>query len=311
MIFDQIRSLFKREPSHGPLVKKPMWFLDDTQWKKSREQLSEFVQPHLQSLRDRGFAIIPGNISAQQCDAVVADFEDVCRSNPEASKFRDQHGLYDRLGSLHMVSEAARKIGFSPKVVAVLRAAFGRDLVNVGSLYFDKGSQQSIHRDTPAFFTNPLNHYFGVWTALEDVRPDSGPLVYFEKGHTVLPDIELYGHEGVTVKNYNGKIERACLSAGLKLTEHYPKKGDTLIWHPELPHGGAAIANPKLSRKSMVFHYIASGTPIYPPTPFFDSKMPLSNGPNFEAVSFGEFKAYPQGAPQFFQNRYEGNFEEV
>jgi ectoine hydroxylase-related dioxygenase (phytanoyl-CoA dioxygenase family) len=36
-----------------------------------------------------------------------------------------------------------------------------------------------------------------------------------------------------------------------------PKKGDVLIWHANLIHGGAPVANPSLTRKSMVVHYYA------------------------------------------------------
>jgi ectoine hydroxylase-related dioxygenase (phytanoyl-CoA dioxygenase family) len=36
------------------------------------------------------------------------------------------------------------------------------------------------------------------------------------------------------------------------------KKGDVLIWHANLVHGGAPILNPALTRKSMVVHYYAN-----------------------------------------------------
>lgn len=35
------------------------------------------------------------------------------------------------------------------------------------------------------------------------------------------------------------------------------KKGDVLIWHANLVHGGAPIINEALTRKSMVIHYYA------------------------------------------------------
>ena len=36
-----------------------------------------------------------------------------------------------------------------------------------------------------------------------------------------------------------------------------PKKGDVIIWHANLIHGGAPVTDPSLTRKSMVVHYYA------------------------------------------------------
>jgi ectoine hydroxylase-related dioxygenase (phytanoyl-CoA dioxygenase family) len=192
----------------------------------------------------------------------------------------------------------------------LLEAAFRRPPVAVGSLYFDKGSTQSIHRDTPAFFTNPLNHFFGVWTALEDVHPGSGQLTYYEKGHAVLPDHELVARPEVNSRNYFEIVAKACRDSGLKLVEYYPKKGDTLIWHPGLPHGGAAILDPRLSRRSIVFHYIPQGVPIYGPEAFFGNRGFVRKGANYRTLRFEGHEVIDQGEPRFFHNKYEGNFDE-
>jgi len=50
------------------------------------------------------------------------------------------------------------------------------------------------------------------------------------------------------------------------------KKGDTLIWHPLLPHGGASIRDPGRSRKSIVFHYLPEATPISGLEAFFSAE---------------------------------------
>jgi len=36
-----------------------------------------------------------------------------------------------------------------------------------------------------------------------------------------------------------------------------PKKGDLLVWHANLLHGGEPIHDPSLTRKSMVIHFYA------------------------------------------------------
>jgi ectoine hydroxylase-related dioxygenase (phytanoyl-CoA dioxygenase family) len=218
--------------------------------------------------------------------------------------------LHERLACLHLVSEAARRVVFDPTVTAIVEAAFKAPFVVVGSLFFEKGSTQSVHRDTPAFFTNPLNHYFGVWTALEDVRPGAGPLVYYRRGQNIAPDRALYLEHSVTSDNYFKLIEQACRDAGLELVEFYPKKGDTLIWHPQLPHGGAAIADPRLSRRSIVAHYIPKGVPIHGADVFFSPEKKVATAQNYKTVKFGEYETIDLKQVRFFHNRYEGNFDE-
>jgi hypothetical protein len=56
------------------------------------------------------------------------------------------------------------------------------------------------------------------------------------------------------------------------------KKGDVLIWHADLMHGGAPIEDPKRTRKSLVAHFMPLGVM---PT-FYDfsrvSAFPYDNG---------------------------------
>jgi hypothetical protein len=310
VIFEKVRDFFSSKPHQG-LDRRPIWFLDENKWQRLRTELSSFALGHLTNLRENGFTVIEGNISGTHCDDIVRDFEQHCAKNEKASEYRDEYGYYSRLGSLHMESEAARAIPTASNVKEILTAAFATEFTVCGSLYFDKGSEQSIHRDTPAFFTNPINRFFGVWTALQDVMRSSGPLIYYPKGHLVVSDLELRDRADVTMHNYNQIVEEACKSAGLKLTEFYPKKGDTLIWLPELPHGGAAISSPQLSRRSMVFHCIERGVPIYPPKVFFDRNSEPSRAQNYPTIAYNGVDFFHHGPPVFFHNRYEGNFDEI
>jgi phytanoyl-CoA hydroxylase len=287
-----------------------MWFLQDGA-SLERQDLAPRVREALSGIRTSGVAILKNNIPAELCDEVNRDFGEYCEKAPESSAFRDENLLYERLACLHMVSEAARRIAFAPLTLQVIEAAFSNPAVIVGSLYFHKGSTQSIHRDTPAFFTNPLNHYFGVWTALEDVQPGSGPLIYYEKGHVALPDAKLFGDPSVNAQTYFGEIVAACEKRGLKVVEYYANKGDTLIWHPELPHGGAAILTARQSRRSIVFHYIPEGVPIHGADLFFGAHGVLRKRANYRTIDFGMRKVIDQGPPRFFHNRYEGNFDEA
>ena len=305
-MFNGLSRLWNR----SSLSREKMWFLQDASSIEAAS-LEPAVKKVLHEIRTHGIGIIKNNISAELCDEANRDFRDYCRQSPESERFRDEHSLYERLACLHMVSEAVRHVGFNETTLKVVEAAFGRRAVIVGSLYFDKGSTQSIHRDTPAFFTNPLNHYFGVWNALEDVVPGSGPLIYYQKGHTALSDTELFGNPSVNARNYFEKVVQACKAKNLKVVEYYAKKGDTLIWHPEMPHGGASILNAGQSRRSIVFHYIPEGVPIHAPDVFFGVRGRIRKTQNYRTVDFGVRPVIDQGRPRFFHNRAEGNFDEA
>jgi phytanoyl-CoA hydroxylase len=289
----------------------PMWFLDCGTTEIKARGLPPKVEKALVDIKENGVAVLPGNISHEDCDAVVRDFNNYISNSDEALKYRDEHGLHERLCNLQLISEAARRICFNKGTAEILQAAFASEFTVVGSLFFEKGSTQSIHRDTPAFFTNPLNHYFGVWNALEDIEVGSGPLMYYAGGHKLVSDQSLYLDEKITINNYFNAVEDACKKAGLELVEIYPKKGDTLIWHPQLPHGGGKIANKGSSRRSLVFHCIPKKTPIYGTDEFFDPKHVVPVARPHKTMPYGVNEMLDQGAPRFFHNRYEGNFDEV
>jgi ectoine hydroxylase-related dioxygenase (phytanoyl-CoA dioxygenase family) len=50
-----------------------------------------------------------------------------------------------------------------------------------------------------------------------------------------------------------------CEERGLKTEKFMAKKGDVLIWHADLMHGGARIQDPRQTRKSLVAHFMPLG----------------------------------------------------
>jgi hypothetical protein len=293
------------------LDRTPMWFLSCSEEELlARQDLNLDVRQALVSLRNDGFAVLKNNIPHNLCDALVEDFNHYCATHPEAAKYADAHGLHSRLALFHYESEPAMQVATLANTTAVVKAAFDGDFNIVGSLFFEKGSTQDVHRDTPAFFTNPLNHFFGVWNALEDIQTGSGELCYFRGGHKLARDADLYDDPSVTISNYFSVVEKACLDAGLKLEKFTPHKGDTLIWLPELPHGGSPRDKVGSSRRSMVFHYLPCGTPIHGVNEFFDAGKPLFVHENYAVRVKNGVRLIDMGEVRFYHNHKEGNFEE-
>ncbi len=112
-----------------------------------------------------------------------------------------------------------------------------------------------------------------TWTAMEDVSPESGPLVYYPGSHKlpyylskdvgISPRESLLNHAAAYSQRYEPFIQELIKEEGLKGVVFTPKKGDMLIWHANLLHGGTQRKARGLSRKSVVCHYFARGAVSY------------------------------------------------
>jgi len=113
--------------------------------------------------------------------------------------------------------------------------------------------------------TYPLGYLIAVWIALEDITLENGPLFYYPGSHTLPYLLNNDFNEGATpltlgkkdYPDYEDMIEEVLSKNTFKQKTFLAKKGDLLIWHANLIHGGAPILNKALTRKSMVIHYYA------------------------------------------------------
>ncbi len=171
---------------------------------------------------------------------------------------------------LHWHFDEIRDLGFAPAVVRFLHLLFERPASASQSLGFYRGSAQPMHQDSAYVAFSIPQQFCAAWFALEDVKPDAGELMYFVESHRKLPefihaerfksmpDAQLVGVsldllEEEDLKHRNA-IEREGERLMLKRETFMAKRGDVLIWHAELAHGGRPIST-SATRKSVVFHY--------------------------------------------------------
>jgi hypothetical protein len=273
---DRLRAMVRRVRASPPVPEDRRLWLDTPGAEARIRQLTDpTLQAHARDLLRDGFTCIPGNVAPELCDQVVKDFRAYCDANEASKTYRDEWGYHSRLSNLHMVSDRAMEIGMNARVLHLLDTLLGRRTAVCGCLLFERGTQQAIHRDSPFFYTSPPGLFFGVWTALEDIRPESGPLRYYQGGHRIPIDQLAIGRRhpdgdiAAMFNEYTKEVDQACRAAGLTDSTACLRKGDTLIWHPELPHGGSVIQDRTLTRKSIVFHYLPEQTPISGPLVFF------------------------------------------
>jgi ectoine hydroxylase-related dioxygenase (phytanoyl-CoA dioxygenase family) len=184
------------------------------------------------------------------------------RSLSEADEARDRRPSY-RIADLHSHCEAALDVYLHRPIFGYVERILGEPAVATQSLYFEYGSQQPLHRDPVFVQTRPPSHLLAAWVALEDVGERCGPLVYVPGSHR-LPYYQFEPGEYRFDHSRHGEPESAAMAEfdrrqaaahGLVPEVFTCRRGDVLIWHASLLHGGAVVEDPSLTRKSFVVHF--------------------------------------------------------
>ncbi len=158
-----------------------------------------------------------------------------------------------------------------PEIVKLLSFLLGKPVIPFQSLSFIQGSEQRAHSDSIHMTTEPPGYLIATWTALEDCTEDAGPLFYYPGSHRlpyVMSTDYDSGNTRYTIGNnsnrrYEDKIESLIREHNLEKKLFLAKRGDVLIWHANLLHGGNAITRPGATRRSFVCHYFAEGVICY------------------------------------------------
>jgi ectoine hydroxylase-related dioxygenase (phytanoyl-CoA dioxygenase family) len=184
-----------------------------------------------------------------------------------------EEGKFRRLVNLHLKINSLAKL-FSQNIsLSITDKIFNQPTTLYTSIYFEIGSTQDPHRDTPYFWTNPKHMYYGIWLALEDVNDNNGALEVIKGSHKIY-DSEEFRSKIAKSSDVWGEYQKSvldkCLKKNLKVTTVSVKKGDTIIWHPQLMHGGSKNINPYLSRNSFVCHVTPKNMNVYGLEKFFN-----------------------------------------
>ena len=179
-----------------------------------------------------------------------------------ADESRDRRTRY-RIHDLQSHSESALALYLNPEIFRLMRLILGLEAIAIQSLYFEYGSEQMLHRDPVLVPTGAAGHLAAAWIALEDIHPDSGPLVYYPGSHK-LPYYEFAPGQFMFNSATMGKSEieagfefdeTQCRKNGLTPRKLTARKGEVFIWHASLRHGGAEVLRPEMTRNSFVVHF--------------------------------------------------------
>lgn len=197
---------------------------------------------------------------AYACDSPARPMS---RADP-ATERRQRYRIHD----LHSHLPAALDLYLSPQIHRWVKLILGPDAVAIQSLFFEYGSQQILHRDPVVVPTGAPAHLVAAWIALEDISPDCGALVYVPGSHRLpyyafAPGQHMW--DAATMGDAEAQAAFAfddaqCRAHGLEPKLLTAKKGEVLIWHASLRHGGGPVRDPGLTRKSLVVHYSRRAT---------------------------------------------------
>jgi phytanoyl-CoA hydroxylase len=229
------------------------------------KQASASVQEGLLSFEKNGFAVLPGWVQEQTIESINQEID--FKLSTGALKFKNKNKIMFAYRQMPLL----RQMGEEAHLLELLGALMGGEVKLFQSINFLTGSEQKSHSDSIHMTTHPLGGLLGVWIALEDITEENGPLHYYPGSHKLPYYLNAdYGNEGsawwLGPKDYS-EYEKMLAS---KLEENNiqkqlfkAQKGDLLIWHANLIHGGEPHTNKQLTRKSVVFHYFKKDSICY------------------------------------------------
>ncbi|MBV9496344.1 MAG: phytanoyl-CoA dioxygenase family protein [Acidobacteria bacterium] len=250
--------------------------------KRKADAITDAEAEQLARFADDGYFLIKTDLTAEDAQRFLSDVDRLWEERPEnvsvaydtaPKRFRDANAEHDRkpkyrIHDLHSYSEVARRLYLDKQIHRWMELILDEQPVATQSLFFEYGSQQPLHRDSIVVPTPLFGHLAAVWIALEDIDPRSGALLYVPRSHKMpfyefAPNQYVFDYEHMGA----GDVEKAMrfhdeTMATLKLeTKTFaPKRGEAFLWHSALMHGGGAVEDERLTRRSFVIHYSSRRT---------------------------------------------------
>ena len=226
---------------------------------------SEVTRSSMLNYHENGFIILKNYLSPAQADTVNKEIDRLQHTNAVKAGHRNEI-----MFAIHH-SELLRNIAADPKLLDLPDRLLQGEAVLFQSINFTMGSEQRTHSDSIHMTTYPEGGLLGVWIALDDINENNGPLHYYPGSHRLPYYLNSdYNNEGnawllgkKSYAAYEAMIAARIAEKGLTKKVFTAAKGDILIWHANLFHGGELHSNKSLTRKSIVLHYFKKGAICY------------------------------------------------
>jgi ectoine hydroxylase-related dioxygenase (phytanoyl-CoA dioxygenase family) len=227
--------------------------------KSAFHSFSPAIQEQILQWSNNGYMILDHFFDDRVIDSVNTEIDRLTTSG----KLQFTNG--NKLMFANKKSQLIRSVANDERLTKLLSFLLGKEVVAFQTINFIEGSQQRAHSDSIHMTTYPLGYLVAAWIALEDVHHENGPLFYYPGSHQLPYLLNQDFNHGETLltlgkkkyTDYEDVLEDLVQQKGYQPREFHAKKGDVLIWHANLVHGGAPIISQGSTRKSMVVHYYA------------------------------------------------------
>lgn len=229
-------------------------------------QFPEALQTQLLQWPENGYLIWKNFLSEERVDAINADIDHLLQQKNVDFNYTGRKIFYSYRYSPHILQTVKEK-----SLTGLLSFILGKKVIPFQTINFLRGSEQQAHSDSIHMSTFPRGYLIAAWIALEDISVEQGPLSYYPGSHH-LPHIsnEDYDNsasrffvDGQANEKYEKKVRSMIEGQHLQKKVFTAMKGDCLVWHGNLLHGGEPVLNPALTRKSLVIHYYAEEVICY------------------------------------------------
>lgn len=263
---------------HGGLWIDRSDFETELQRRQSAGELKAPLSDLVRGFARDGYAVLEGAANLAAVDAfqrrLASAFEhgdpEMLYQTPGSQTALPMTGGVTRGGNravdAFVAAPEALELFKSPSLIDFLHAIFDEDPLLFQSLSFYEGSGQGLHQDTAYVVVDRPLELVACWIALEDVRVGSGELMYVPGSHR-FPDFDFGDSRKHWDPDRDGDgphtqwsmwLKEEAGRRNLKPQTFLAKKGDIFIWHADLAHGGSPVADPTLTRQSLVGHFCPS-----------------------------------------------------
>ena len=237
-------------------IKRPVWASLSS---KHFPNSAEHHQTKNEFWNDNGYLVLDRFFSTSFIGEINAEIDKGLEEKTIDFNFTQKKILfaYEQLPKLNEVIN-------NQKLTTILEELVGEEIIPFQSINFLMGSEQRAHSDSVHMATYPLGGLIAIWVALEDVDEENGALYYYPGSHKMpyATNQKIGNSTGWLLspnpnKSYEDYLENKLNKASYSKKVFKAKKGDILIWHANLVHGGLPHLNKTRTRKSMVVHYFA------------------------------------------------------
>lgn len=250
-----------------------------------------------QSYLENGFAVLHNALPPDAVDACAAALSSLRRKHADldvraTAPASERFEAMCRLVSYAHQEPDVEAIALNATVCAALRAMFGAEPVarytrlleqSPGAIPANSNRRGTPHLHNFGMATRPTGGRAIVWTPVDDVHPDAGPMWFLPESHRVFVDfperlldavpgsrdqLHAMWSEGASAERWlewhGGLGDRSMEiladwmdEAGAKPVPVLLRRGDVLIFSNDLLHGTLAARDPSLPRRIMFTHYHA------------------------------------------------------